>query len=497
MEKTQINDKYFIIPIIFLSLYFIFRLLNQSDMVYIFPIDNNGNDYSSHMARIFFLDEYGYKNQVPNWYNGNYRILQFYSPLWYFFTLPFYHLTNNVQVAVVISLWVIYLLSFLSVYLLGIILKLSKIKRIFLFLAFYANPIAIGYFLRLGKIPELFGWLFVINMLSLLFYYKDKKLDLKFSLMFIILLTLLFYTHLLLFIVSSIFILSFLIYVSGTKNKLNIIISSIITLIITSPFWIDLLKNALGKAGVDFVALKRLITTGWLHDQISAFITPTIFIIIFFIYSRNNETKQDKKLYLVPLILAFLYITRILVFIPIFNMPESNTYDFMFILLSTILFLKLKLDEGNLKKFINLFLIIIPILSIIISLLFTPLFKPHMQDTNDLISLMKEAKGKLYFVNIKTVNQNSIYAYGAIYYNTSTPGGWDPSNLTKEYENALNLPMKSLENKDCKTFKESLDYLKTEYVITPINECSFLESCNLDRKLNKNNYCLLKYENQP
>ena len=120
-----------------------------------------------------------------------------------------------------------------------------------------------------------------------------------------------------------------------------------------------------------------------------------------------------------------------------------------------------------------------------------------MQDTNDLISLMKEAKGKLYFVNIKTVNQNSIYAYGAIYYNTSTPGGWDPSNLTKEYENALNLPMKSLENKDCKTFKESLDYLKTEYVITPINECSFLESCNLDRKLNKNNYCLLKYENQP
>ena len=178
MEKTKISDKWFYFPIFILGIYLIIRLINQAQMIWTFPLDFT-NDHTSYMAFLFFFAKYGYYKLIPYWYNG-FILFKYTPPGWYFFTLPIYWITKNVQIAFYISRLLIYILAFITIWFLGKTQKLSKLKRIAFFLFFFANAIAIGNFIRLGRVPEMFAWLFVIILVGIILWYKDNKINKNF-----------------------------------------------------------------------------------------------------------------------------------------------------------------------------------------------------------------------------------------------------------------------------------------------------------------------------
>ena len=105
-----------ILNVIVLFLYLVIRLVNQSQMTYIFPIDAYANDYSSHIAHLYFLTAYGVGHVVPNWYNGNYVLFAFFPPFWHYFALPWYYLTGDVLVATFVSLILMYIIGFFLIF---------------------------------------------------------------------------------------------------------------------------------------------------------------------------------------------------------------------------------------------------------------------------------------------------------------------------------------------------------------------------------------------
>ena len=78
-------DKYLIIPIIILAIVMIYKLIDYSKLVAVFPLDYT-NDISAYMAILFFLKTCGFHNLCPYWYNG---FMTFYlsNPGCYFFCL--------------------------------------------------------------------------------------------------------------------------------------------------------------------------------------------------------------------------------------------------------------------------------------------------------------------------------------------------------------------------------------------------------------------------
>src|SRR3990167_241548 len=113
MKKNKFNDKWLYLPILILGTYLIIRLIDQSNIIYIFPLDKY-NDMSSYMAQLHFLKVCGFHNFCPYWYNGFITFITT-PPGWYSFTLPLYYLFNNVQLASYISLILMYIISLFTI----------------------------------------------------------------------------------------------------------------------------------------------------------------------------------------------------------------------------------------------------------------------------------------------------------------------------------------------------------------------------------------------
>ena len=112
MKRLKFSEKFLYIPVVLLAINLIFRLIDQSKIIYTFPLDLV-NDGSSYMALLYFLDNCGFHNLCPYWYNG-FISFQLTPPGWYFFTYPLLLIFNNYQVAYFVSILLIFLLSNIS-----------------------------------------------------------------------------------------------------------------------------------------------------------------------------------------------------------------------------------------------------------------------------------------------------------------------------------------------------------------------------------------------
>ena len=125
--NNKVNSKWLYLPIIILTLNFIYRLIDQSKMIKYFPLDYN-NDGSSYMAQLFFMKVCGFHEMCYYWYNGFTNFLHS-PPGWYLFTLPIYNFFNVVNVATYISMVSIFTISFVIIYFLYHKFGFSKIER--------------------------------------------------------------------------------------------------------------------------------------------------------------------------------------------------------------------------------------------------------------------------------------------------------------------------------------------------------------------------------
>src|SRR3989344_6937584 len=156
------------IPVVILGINFFIRLIDQSQIIFTFPLDY-ANDISSDLARVFFLAKCGLHNYCPYWYNG-FIAFKGFSLGWSLFTLPLYLLTKNILVATSISIILIYIISFIFLFALGKIERFSNLTTIAFFVFIFGNAIAIGNFIKLGRIESLFAYMLFLGLAFLKFF---------------------------------------------------------------------------------------------------------------------------------------------------------------------------------------------------------------------------------------------------------------------------------------------------------------------------------------
>ncbi|MAG19810.1 hypothetical protein CL618_00040 [archaeon] len=488
----KIKDKWFYFPIIILSVYLIIRLINQYQSVTQFPLDWT-NDLVSYITLLFFLTKVGYHGFVPYWYNG-FTLFNFTPPAWYYFTLPLTYLTN-VSLATYISRIIIYVLGFITIWVLGIKTQISKIKRIAFFLFFFANAIAIGNFIRLGRVPELFALLILIMISSLFLYYKDKPLN-KYFILFIPLYAILILAHQSIALVFHIPLLSFFL-IKPKKEKYIIILSVILALLLVSFWLLPYLSSFFTTWGASEVRTIDLITFDKMHlpQNIASTLIPLFFLIIFYLYYKQNKSKKEFLFYLPLIITSILIITRLIYLTPLFKYAFPDSYLHLLIFFSLFLFLKTKFSK-KITTLAILSLFLISILSVSINHFHTPYFTPHTDLDKETLSIFPLVQGKYILAGPppSKLHKWSYHSLTPIYYNLSTPSGWSMQVTSQEYidyltETELYLET-SLPKEKCDDFITRLKTLNTTSVITYDQHCNDLKQCNLKEITTKKHVCL-------
>ena len=488
MKKNK--NFYYTIPIISLSIYFLVRLINQSKITKIFPFDF-ANDYSAHMAKIFFLNNYGYGEIVPLWWNG-FPLLKFYHPVSTYYGNIFYSITNNIQIAIFIALIVAYILIFLAIWYLCKQEKISKIKRFAFFLFFIASPTGIGYFLRVGKFAEILGFLVMIILFTLFLYYKNKPLDKKF-LIFIPLYALLLLTHISVFIVFSLILLGFWL-IKDNKDKIKLFIYSLISLLISSFWWYPFITGIKPTMVSSFYGLKWITGFGMSNDEITLIVLTLSLWLTFTLYWKTNKVSKKEIILYSPLLIGNLFvISRIMALIPIFNRPLVDTYNFFFLFFTIFFLLKIRPEklQDYIKKSLIIAIIIIPLMGIYLSATITPWFIEHTQEDKETIELMNYINDKFYIIGCKSYT-NAYVSYAAIYHNLSNPAGWGAESVPIEYRLNLREMRNAFHEKECNAFKKYMGILGVINLISYNENCKFLKKCGLKEVKTMGGSCLFK-----
>ena len=486
------SDKIFILPIILLGLNFCYRLINTASIIKTFPLDSV-NDLVAYISTLHFFQEYGYLNVVPNWYNG-FILFKAAAPGWYFFTYPIYRIFGDIMLSTYISIILLFILGGVGCILLGKQLKITKIKIIALFLFIFANPMAIGAFLKQGRVLELMALVILLYITSLALYFKDNKIDWKISLLSF-LYGLLIITHQAESILTSIFLLG-LILIKKRTERLYIILALIVGIILSS-FWsfqfifgarnLGILENEYGMWLLDFSIARFGLS------NILLILLPIFLISIFFYLKRE---KKNLIFYSPLIILAILVLLRLVIFLPIIKQIYPDPYINFFLIFSTIFLVSLHFNRISKKTKTALFivLIVISIFSVTYNITQTPTFKPHTEIQIDYINLAPKINGTyLIFSQEGDVYRRAYYSYTAIFHNKNTADGWSSWYKEADYNAELIKKGEFWENKDCSLLIERLDKFNVTEIISQKQECSiFVEKCGFILKENEGNVCLLE-----
>lgn len=498
MLREKVKENWYLIPILTLGIYFIYRLIDQAQMVSNFPLDLT-NDLSSLLAQLFFLAKCGFHKICPYWYNG-YEVLKYYAPGWFYFALPIYLLTKNILFSAYLSLILMYVFSFIFLLILAKSQKFSITKTLLFFFLFFANPITIGNFIRLGRLHSMFAFMLLIPFFIIILYYKDKEIDKKFFLFFIPIYTLVLLSHQQEFIIFHILILS-LFLVKTIREKIKLILA-VLAGILLSSFWLfSFIKSALSANMLSIEEGKWILqfTGQWLLTNIAGIILPLILVILFYLfYTQTIQNKKTKEFifYLPVLVLAILFLTRITAFIPVLEQIEPDAFMMFFLFISIFLFLKIKYYPVKIKKLIPIALIILVLLSVIISVLHTPFFIKHTLLEEDTLDLLNEVEGSFMILHpiSSTSYPNAYYSYAPIYLNLSTPAGWAEQAISSEYKDSLTGLPKALEEKDCKKLLSLAKKLNLHNILTYNEDCSTLSKCGFkkisEKQSGKEKLCL-------
>jgi len=494
MEKKKYFDmdsykKYLeYVPALLFSIVLIVKLVELSKMTYLFP----SYDWSGHITTLFFLKEYGFHNIASNWYYpyGGEIVLSFYPPLFFFYSLIFYTIINNVQVAFYISFVLVHLISLIGAIILGKVLNFSLPKTLLLFFFFHANIITIPWFYINGRIPEMFAWTLSFYLLALLFYYKDKFLDKKFYILLPTILSLILLSHPLVLLLLLFILLGFFI-IRNNKDKIKIFISCLFVPLLSSFWLIDFVKS--------YDIIKGYIPAKMIYNHpteiIYSIIIPLIFFLIFYLYIKvKNISKKEILFYLPIIFISLIYLTHVFLLIPIFRSIEPRIYGILFLLISSILFLSLKINKKY-EKFFNIIIIILSLLIFLASLIRyeAPSFSLYTEKNKEILDILPKINGSFIVIGENNYDMHHVASIAAVKYNLTTPFGWGMREIQKEVEEDKSNLKNSIDSQNCELLKETLNKLKVKEIISYKDKCDFLISCGLNRKSLSQNYCHLVY----
>jgi len=477
----------FIVSVILLTPFLILKLIERSNLISTFPLDFI-NDISSYMARLYFLAEYGFHKTIPLWYSGNIEMFTMSTPGWSFFTLPIYLITNSIQLSAYISILILFILGLIFILSIGKTERISRLKSFALYLFLFANPLFIGNFLRLGKVTELFGWVLFTAIFAVLLNIKKRPKSIHYLMLFLAYsLIIISYQPIAMF---STFLIASLFFIVKKRDRIKLIISSILGITITSFWWIPYLKNTLaGNFGQpELFYTSELITkfSELLFDNIAGFIIPSALLFLAYFYLK---TKKEKIFYSPIIILAILFLTRIITFIPILNNPHPDTYNILFLFFSLFFFFKTRDFQSKLDKLILFIPPIIALSTIIISILIIPPYLEHTEENKITLEIIKNLDGR-YIIEGGNSYPQAYYSYGAIFYQKPTSAGFAIEETPRDYLEKTKQPANALTQRNCPMLIGSLNEIETPNIIAYNSDCGFLKHCNLTLETQEENVCL-------
>lgn len=463
----------------------LFRVINLSRILTFFPLDAT-NDLSSYMAQLFFLHACGYHASCPYWYGGFTNFL-FQAPGWYFFTSPLYSFFGDVKIATYISIILIMLLAFFIIFYYYRKLSLPALQRITFFALFFGNAIALGNFLRLGRVHEFFAWTLFLAFALPFFLYRTKTIT-PYFIFHGVLYGLMILSNPNVAILASVFYLA-LFFVKPWKERLWLVCSALFGIFISSLWWYPFITHLSGS----YVATENLgahFNTLLLPTHIITGVIMLVFIFLFVLFYRQD--KRQSFFYMPFFVLALLVLFRVIAYVPVFDDILIDYYNMLFIFLIGILLFHLRKQSDTRMYLLYGGLLLAVVASVGFTFLRTPLFSLPDQDTHDAYELLSSAQAP-FVVNgafPPTLYSKAIYSYGAIYYNLTTPSGWYPHVTSADYHARLYDFLEHL-GKDCHSTRDLLAAWNITSVLSYGETCSFYSSCQLGEVLHQGNVCLL------
>ena len=486
--NSKVNPKWLYFPVILLFLNFFYRLFyDQAKMLKYFPVDYN-TDGASYMAQLFFMKACGFHQTCYYWYNGFTNFLHS-PPGWYLFTLPIFNIFKVVNVATYISMVLIFIISFFIIYFLYDKIGLTKIERIALFIFFFGNAIAVGNFIKLIRVHELFAWMNFLVFFFIIYYFKDKKFDWRYW--FVIpfyAFTLLAYQSV--GVISSLLFLS-LFLIKPPTEKIYVVLSAFSSLLLSAFWWLPFVLR-LNEGGI--LSMKQAAWVWTFNDlhfytNIFIFIIPLLLCLIFYFYYKSH--RNNIFFYFPILLLAILFFFRLHPFIPVFGNIFPDPYLVFFIFFIVFLFFKLDYSKFNFFKFIPYFLMFLVLLSIGFNIFRTPFFVEPTYLNYDLEIALSNLNGSfLMFGDFgPKISLKNVYSYAPIKYNLSTPYGWYPEVKPQSYFYGLQDLDFYFNDNNCTGFLSMLKVYNITNIISLNENCNFFKLCNFKKVIKENSIC--------
>lgn len=433
MEKIWLKTSATILAVVLIGF-----LVRMFPLTYTFPLQFV--DYSSHIARLHFINTYGLFNEAPNWWGG-------FKPL--LLEPPLHPLLSLLLLKVVGLLPAVYL-SLIILLLVALVLmwKLGGEDGLIHYCFFFAFPLSIIWFVIYGRLPELSAWVCLATLFYLLIHYYNKHLNLTFVLCFLPTYILIILSHYTAWIFSTILLIPFITNHLNTKNRDTtiILLSLLIAFTLTAWWWLPFIATTLTVPAVDTIygTPMHLLDWSYTSSQLMAILTPSLFLLLLFSKWCN---KESITFYLPAAVLGVGIMFRVVCFLPLLNKLKPESYTLFFIFLGSYLFIKMsdriKID-GSLLLLMTMITILIGsayISNLNYSFAYDEL---HMKlitqmegittplviekaDTSNGITFTYENNVTHLLVGGKyqnnTLYAGSLYAYGAVYFNTTTPYG--------------------------------------------------------------------------
>lgn len=496
-SNKAFSDKLFYFPVIVLGIYFIIRLVNQSQMLWAFPLDSK-NDVPTYLAFLYWFKVYGFHGYVPHWLNG-FVLFDVYPPGWIFFTYPIYLVTNNLLYATYISLILMFILGAIVIYFWGKSEGFGLAKALAFYFLFFVSPMAVGDFIKQGRMPEMLAWIFFLALSAIVFHYRDKIVNWNFVWCAPLFAGLVI-THQVETLLFSFVVLGLLLTRKNLK-EIGIIISTFIFGLGLSSFWLigflqkssetTILNVNFGKWLLDF-------SRGFQLANIALVILPIVLLVLFYFYWRSYHFSKRELLFFSPaLILSILVLFRLTLFIPLLNSVYPDPYQLFMLLFIVYFLLKIKyqLFSKKIKFLACIGLVILPLAFVAISILHTSWFVPHTSQAKEALSILPEIDGKYIALGpfpLDEVYHASIDSYAAIYYGIDTSSGLNYVQANPgHWSNILKLGQ-SVIAKDCNNINSLLLKTNTTNVMAYEDTCDLMEACGLYKKVKKEHFCIYK-----
>ena len=211
-------------------------------------------------------------------------------------------------------------------------------------------------------------------------------------------------------------------------------------------------------------------------ERVYVFLFPVIFF--FFLILKKNRNHA-----LIPLlILAVVYITHLIGFIPIYNYIFSRSYAILI-----LLFFIVDSEVSITKKKIFLTLAILFSISSLVFYNFVTI--DDYDSAKKAINLLERHDPGSFVIISGGMDQGivkDIYSYAPIYLNYTTPFGWFTQAETLE----LATKRSELNSQNCTLIKSTVKELNVDIIIS--EKCSLLEECGFNLVDKEDYLCLVE-----